>query len=97
MCEFRLLCKDGYHSMCESFDLEGDFLHGNMVDMTEFQLENKVLSALTNEYTSLVLCDLKQDTVKVLKQAEDMCSNIQCYTESLHYFYDHIFDTRILS
>lgn len=90
MCEFRLLCKDGYHSMCESFDLEGDILHGNMVDMTEFQLENKVLSALTNEYTSLVLCDLKQDTVKVLKQDEDIHSNIQCYTESLHYFYDHI-------
>ena len=90
MCEFRLLCKDGYHHMCESFDLEGDILHGNMVDTTEFQLENEVLSALTNEYTTLLVCDLKQDTVKVLKQDEDVYSIIPCYSESLKYFYEHI-------
>ena len=90
VCEFRLLCKDGYHHMCESFDVEGDILHGNMVDTTEFQLENEVLSALTNEYTTLLVCDLKQDTVKVLKQDEDVYSIIPCYSESLKYFYDHI-------
>ena len=90
MCEFRLLCKDGYHHMCESFDVEGDILHGNMVDTTEFQLENEVLSALTNEYTTLLVCDLKQDTVKVLKQDEDVYSIIPCYSESLKYFYEHI-------
>ena len=90
VCEFRLLCKDGYHHMCESFDVEGDILHGNMVDTTEFQLENEVLSALTNEYTTLLVCDLKQDTVKVLKQDEDVYSIIPCYSESLKYFYEHI-------
>ena len=90
MCGFRLLCKDGYHHMCESFDVEGDILHGNMVDTTEFQLENEVLSALTNEYTTLLVCDLKQDTVKVLKQDEDVYSIITCYSESLKYFYEHI-------
>lgn len=90
VCEFRLLCKDGYHHMCESFDVEGDILHGNMVDTTEFQLENEVLSALTNEYTTLLVCDLKQDTVKVLKQDGDIYSIIPCYSESLKYFYEHI-------
>ena len=90
VCELRLLCKDGYHHMCESFDVEGDILHGNMVDTTEFQFENEALSALTNEYTTLLVCDLKQDTVKVLKQVEDVYSIIPCYSESLKYFYDHI-------
>lgn len=90
VCEFHLLCKDGYHHMCESFDVEGDILHGNMVDTTEFQLENEVLSALTNEYTTLLVCDLKQDTVKVLKQDGDIYSIIPCYSESLKYFYEHI-------
>ena len=39
--------------------------------MTEFIREkeqNNILSALTMDYTSLVLCDLKQDTVEVNKQ-----------------------------
>lgn len=97
VCMFRLLGKDGYRWMSDSFDLEeNDILHGNLVDVTEFiqeKKQNHVLSALTQDYTSMVLCDLKQDTVQVLKQDEQAYSprlNHTCYSESLQFFYDHI-------
>lgn len=92
---FRLLGKDGYHYVSESIDIEGDsILHGNISDVTEFIREkeqNNILSALTMDYTSLVLCDLKQDTVEVIKQ-DASCSemNGHSYSESLNYFYDNV-------
>ena len=92
---FRLLGKDGYHYVSESIEIEGDsILHGHISDVTEFIREkeqNNVLSALTMDYTSLVLCDLKQDTVEVIKQ--DACCgeiNWHSYSESLNFFYDNI-------
>ncbi len=92
---FRLLGKDGYHYVSESVEKEGDsILHGHISDMTEFIREkekNNILSALTVDYTSLVLCDLKQDTVEVIKQDASCAEmNWHSYSESLNYFYDNV-------
>lgn len=92
---FRLLGKDGYHYVSESIDIEGDsILHGNISDVTEFIREkeqNNILSALTMDYTSLVLCDLKQDTVEVIKQDASCAEmNGHSYSEGLNYFYDNV-------
>lgn len=92
---FRLLGKDGYHYVSESIDIEGDsILHGNISDVTEFIREkeqNNILSALTMDYTSLVLCDLKQDTVEVIKQDASCAEmNGHSYSESLNYFYHNV-------
>ena len=92
---FRLLGKDGYHYVSESIEIEGDsILHGHISDVTEFIREkeqNNILSALTMDYTSLVLCDLKQDTVEVVKQ-DECCGEINwhSYSESLNYFYRNV-------
>lgn len=92
---FRLLGKDGYHYVSESIEKEGNsILHGHISDMTEFIREkeqNNILSALTMDYTSLVLCDLKQDTVEVIKQDASCAEmNWHSYSESLNYFYDNV-------
>lgn len=92
---FRLLGKDGYHYVSESIEKEGNsILHGHISDVTEFIREkeqNNILSALTMDYTSLVLCDLKQDTVEVIKQDASCAEmNWHSYSESLNYFYDNV-------
>lgn len=92
---FRLLGKDGYHYVSESVEKEGNsILHGHMSDVTEFireKQQNNILSALTMDYTSLVLCDLKQDTVEVIKQDASCAEmNWHSYSESLNYFYDNV-------
>ena len=92
---FRLLGKDGYHYVSESVEKEGNsILHGHISDVTEFIREkekNNILSALTVDYTSLVLCDLKQDTVEVIKQDASCAEmNWHSYSESLNYFYDNV-------
>ena len=92
---FRLLGKDGYHYVSESVEKEGNsILHGHISDVTEFIREkeqNNILSALTMDYTSLVLCDLKQDTVEVIKQDASCAEmNWDSYSESLNYFNDNI-------
>ena len=92
---FRLLGKDGYHHVSESVEKEGNsILHGHISDVTEFIREkeqNNILSALTMDYTSLVLCDLKQDTVEVIKQDASCAEmNWDSYSESLKYFYDNV-------
>lgn len=92
---FRLLGKDGYHYVSESVEIEeNSILHGHVSDMTEFIREkeqNNILSALTMDYTSLVLCDLKQDTVEVIKQDASCAEmNWHSYSESLNYFYDDV-------
>lgn len=92
---FRLLGKDGYHYVSESVEKEGNsILHGHISDVTEFIREkeqNNILSALTMDYTPLVLCDLKQDTVEVIKQDASCAEmNWHSYSESLNYFYDNV-------
>lgn len=92
---FRLLGKDGYHYVSESVEKEGNsILHGHISDVTEFIREkeqNNILSALTMDYTSLVLCDLKQDMVEVIKQDASCAEmNWHSYSESLNYFYDNV-------
>lgn len=90
-----MLGKDGYHYVSESVEKEGNsILHGHISDVTEFIREkekNNILSALTMDYTSLVLCDLKQDTVEVIKQDASCAEmNWHSYSESLNYFYDNV-------
>ena len=92
---FRLLGKDGYHYVSENVEKEGNsILHGHISDVTEFireKQQNTILSALTMDYTSLVLCDLKQDTVEVIKQDASCAEmNWHSYSESLNYFYDNV-------
>ena len=92
---FRLLGKDGYHYVSESVEKEGNsILHGHISNVTEFireKQQNTILSALTMDYTSLVLCDLKQDTVEVIKQDASCAEmNWHSYSESLKYFYDNV-------
>ena len=92
---FRLLGKDGYHYVSESVEKEGNsILHGHISDVTEFireKQQNNILSALTMDYTSLVLCDLKQDTAEVIKQDASCAEmNWHSYSESLNYFYDNV-------
>lgn len=92
---FRLLGKDGYHYVSESVEKEeNSILHGHISDVTEFIREkeqNNILSALTMDYTSLVLCDLKQDTVEVIKEDASCAEmNWHSYSESLNYFYDNV-------
>ena len=93
---FRILGKDGYHWISDSMDIEDHhILHGNIADITKFIYEkekNDVLSSLTKDYTSLIICDLKEDTIQIIKQDEKAYStklNRHCYTESMHHFYDH--------
>lgn len=66
-------------------------LHGNIAIIYEKD-KNDVLSSLTKDYTSLIICDLKEDTIQIIKQDEKAYStklNCHCYTESMHHFYDH--------
>ena len=66
-------------------------LHENIAVIYEKE-KNDVLSSLTKDYTSLIICDLKENTVQIIKLDEKAYStklNRHCYTESMHHFYDH--------
>ena len=66
-------------------------LHGNIAVIYEKE-KNDVFSSLTKDYTSLIICDLKENTVQIIKLDEKAYStklNCHCYTESMHHFYDH--------
>ena len=67
-------------------------LYPNLLNVSIREKEqNNILSALTMDYTSLVLCDLKQDTVEVIKQDASCAEmNWHSYSESLNYFYDNV-------
>ena len=76
-------------------------------DMTSFverhkKLEdsNRILSALSRDYTMVLLCDLKQDTYEVVKwdtftynnpaEKQQFVCGSNCYSERIRYFFENV-------
>lgn len=61
---------------------------------------NRVLSALTMDYTTVLLCDLKQDTFEVVKgdtfihnapeEKQQLVCGSNCYSERVRYFFENV-------
>lgn len=61
---------------------------------------NRILSALSRDYTTILLCDLKQDTFEVVKgdifthnAPEEMQQSVRgsnCYSERVRYYFENI-------
>lgn len=108
----RLQGKDGYHWVSNTYSaLKQDsalFLQGNITDVTSFMLDkekraeerNQMLTALTMEYSTVIMGDLMENVVVVVRHdgkmydysgLDDFSSeDKKNYTHSLHDFYDHV-------
>ena len=61
---------------------------------------NRILSALSRDYTTILLCDLKQDTFEVVKgdtfthngpeEKQQSVRGSNCYSERIRYFFENI-------
>ncbi len=61
---------------------------------------NRILSALSREYTTVLLCDLKQDTFEVVKgdtfthndpeEKQQLVLGSNCYSERVWYFFENV-------
>lgn len=61
---------------------------------------NRILSALSRDYTTVLLCDLKQDTFEVVKgdnfthngpeEKQQSVRGSNCYSERIRYFFENI-------
>lgn len=109
---FRLKGKDGYHWVSDSYSaLKQDstlFLQGNITDVTSFMLDkekraeerNQMLTALTMEYSTVIMGDLMENVVVVVRHdgkmydysgLDDFSSeDKKNYTRCLHDFYDRV-------
>ena len=109
---FRLKGKDGYHWVSDSYSaLKQDsalFFQGNITDVTSFMLDkekraeerNQMLTALTMEYSTVIMGDLMENVVVVVKHdghmydhggLDDFLSeDKKNYTYSLHDFYNRV-------
>ena len=109
---FRLKGKDGYHWVSDSYSaLKQDsapFFQGNITDVTSFMLDkekraeerNQMLTALTMEYSTVIMGDLMENTMVVVKHdghmydhggLDDFSSeDKKNYTHSLHDFYNRV-------
>ena len=109
---FRLKGKDGYHWVSDSYSaLKQDlslFFQGNITDVTNFMLDkekrveerNQMLTALTMEYTTVIVGDLMENTMVVVKHdghmydhggLDDFSSEDKMnYTRCLRDFYDRV-------
>lgn len=109
---FRLKGKDGYHWVSDSYSaLKQDsapFFQGNITDVTSFMLDkekraeerNQMLTALTMEYSTVVMGDLMENVVVVVKHdghmydhggLDDFSSEDKMnYTRCLHDFYNRV-------
>ena len=109
---FRLKGKDGYHWVSDSFSaLKQDsapFFQGNITDVTSFMLDkekraeerNQMLTALTMEYSTVVMGDLMENTMVVVKHDGHMYDHgglddffdedKMNYTRCLRDFYDRV-------
>lgn len=109
---FRLKGKDGYHWVSDSYSaLKQDsapFFQGNITDVTSFMLDkekraeerNQMLTALTMEYSTVVMGDLMENVVVVVKHdghmydhggLDDFSSEDKMnYTRCLRDFYDRV-------
>lgn len=80
----RLLGKDGYHWVSDSYSVlksdSGLFFQGNITDISYFMKEkekkdeerNQMMSVLTMDYTTVIMGDLKQNTMVVVKDNGQM-------------------------
>lgn len=109
---FRLKGKDGYHWVSDSYSaLKQDsapFFQGNITDVTSFMLDkekraeerNQMLTALTMEYSTVVMGDLMENVVVVVKHdghmydhggLDDFSNEDKMnYTRCLHDFYNRV-------
>ena len=109
---FRLKGKDGYHWVSDSYSaLKQDstlFFQGNITDVTSFMLDkekraeerNQMLTALTMEYSTVIMGDLMENVVVVVKHdghmydhggLDDFSSeDKKNYTECLRSFYNRV-------
>ena len=61
---------------------------------------NRILSALSRDYTTVLLCDLKQDTFEVVKgdtfthndpeEKQQLVRESNCYSERVRYFFENV-------
>ena len=61
---------------------------------------NQVLSALSRDYTTVLLCDLKQDTFEIIKadafiyndheEKQELVRGSNCYSERIRYFFENV-------
>jgi len=109
---FRLKGKDGYHWVSDCYlALKQDstfFFQGNITDVTSFMLDkekrveerNQMLTALTMEYSTVIMGDLMENTMVVVKHDgkmynyrvfDDFSSEDKMnYTRCLRDFYDRV-------
>lgn len=111
-CGFRLKGKDGYHWVSDCYlALKQDstfFFQGNITDVTSFMLDkekraeerNQMLTALTMEYSTVIMGDLIENTMVVVKHDGKMYNyrgfddfsneDKMNYTRCLRDFYDRV-------
>ena len=109
---FRLKGKDGYHWISDLYlALKQDstlFFQGNITDVTSFMLEkekrdeerSQMLTALTMEYSTVIMGDLMENVVVVVRHDGKMYDHSglddfsskdkKNYTECLRSFYDRV-------
>lgn len=66
----------------------------------EQEYSNQILSALTKDYTTILLCDLKQDTFEIIKgdtfthnvpaEKQQLVPESNCYSERVQYFFENV-------
>ena len=112
---YRVLGKDGYHWVTDATTLvksgNQTFFQGNITDITDFvkakeKIEqkqeegNRILSVLSRDYTTILSCDLKQDTFEVVKgdtfthndseEKQKLVRGSNCYSERVRYFFENV-------
>lgn len=66
----------------------------------EQEYSNQIISALTKDYTTILLCDLKQDTFEIIKgdtfthnvpaEKQQLVHESNCYSERVQYFFENV-------
>ena len=112
---YRVLGKDGYHWVKDATTLvksgNQTFFQGNITDITDFvkakekieqkqEESNRILSVLSRDYTTILSCDLKQDTFEVVKgdtfthndpeEKQKLVRGSNCYSERVRYFFENV-------
>ena len=66
----------------------------------ELEYINQILSVLSRDYTTILLCDLKQDTFEIIKgdtfthnvpaEKQQLVPESNCYSERVQYFFENV-------
>lgn len=110
----RLIGKDGYHWVSNSYSVlkseRGFFFQGNITDVSDFMRDkekkeeerNQMMTALTMDYTTVIMGDLMQNTMVVVKDNDQMYNDNgiddlfigdnKNYMYNLRNFYENILD-----